>query len=71
MNEHARQEDNEAGEFQAAASGQRTGLVREFWDFLRHNKKWWLAPILLIMLLVGLAVVLSSTGAGPFIYALF
>ncbi|MDY6914296.1 MAG: DUF5989 family protein [Planctomycetota bacterium] len=46
-------------------------MVREFWDFLRHNKKWWLAPILLIMLLVGLAVVLSSTGAGPFIYALF
>ena len=71
MNQQTLNDSNDAGEFQAAAGSRRTGLIREFWDFLKHNKKWWLAPILLVILLVGLAVVLSSTGAGPFIYALF
>lgn len=58
-------------EFQAEAAGRRTGLLREFWDFLKHNKKWWLTPILIVILLVGLLVMLTATGAGPFIYALF
>ncbi|MCD4822973.1 MAG: DUF5989 family protein [Phycisphaerae bacterium] len=46
-------------------------MAREFWDFLKHNKKWWLTPILLIMLVLGLLVFLGGTGAAPFIYALF
>jgi hypothetical protein len=60
-----------ADEFNAHAAGKRTTLVGEFVDFLKHNKKWWLTPILLVILLVGLLVVLTATGAGPFIYALF
>ncbi len=63
--------DNQAEEFQAEAQGRQTGLAREFWDFLKHNKKWWLTPILLIMLVLGLLVFLGGTGAAPFIYALF
>ncbi|MBN2294330.1 MAG: hypothetical protein JXM70_18015 [Pirellulales bacterium] len=47
------------------------GIVAEFTDFLLHNKKWWLTPIILVLMLVGLLVVLGGTGAAPFIYTLF
>ena len=47
------------------------GLVLEFWDFLRYNKKWWLTPIILVILLVGVLVALSGTAAAPFIYTLW
>ena len=60
-----------AKEFERAGKSGRTGLVAEFWDFLKHNKKWWLAPIVVMMLLVGALVMLSSTAAAPFIYTLF
>ncbi len=61
----------QADEFQREGESGRTGLVAEFWSFLKHNKKWWLLPILLTMLLVGALAVLSSTAAAPFIYTLF
>jgi len=60
----------QVNEFEAESQRKRTGLVREFIDFLKHNKKWWLTPIILIILLVGLMIV-SMGGVGPFIYALF
>ena len=60
-----------AADFSREAEARQTGLVREFWDFLRHNKKWWLAPIIVILLLFGLLIVLAGTGAAPFIYTLF
>ncbi|REJ76798.1 MAG: hypothetical protein DWQ36_03290 [Acidobacteria bacterium] len=47
------------------------GLVAEFWQFLKENKKWWLIPILLSIALLGGLVLLSGTGAAPFIYTLF
>ena len=47
------------------------GLLREFWEFLRNNKKWWLMPILLMILLCGLLVLLSGTAVAPFIYTIF
>ena len=46
------------------------GLLADFWDFLKHNKKWWLLPLLLALLLLGLLVVLSGTGLTPLIYPL-
>lgn len=46
-------------------------LVQEFAQFIVENKKWWMIPILLSFALIGLLVVLSSTGAAPFIYTLF
>lgn len=55
----------------AAESQQRQGLVREFLQFLGHTKKWWLLPIVAIVLLFGLLVFLSGTAAAPFIYTLF
>lgn len=58
-------------EFLAKASGKQTGLVSEFIGFLKSNKKWWLAPIIISILLLGLLVVLGGTAAAPFIYTLF
>ena len=40
-------------------------------EFLRQNKKWWLLPILILSLLLGLLIVLSGSGLAPFIYTLF
>ena len=58
-------------DFAARAAGERVGLAREFSDFLRENKKWWMAPILITILGLGLLVLLGGTAAGPMIYALF
>jgi len=57
--------------FAAEAAGGRTGLFAEFLDFLKHNKKWWLLPIVLAMVLIGVLIALGATGAAPFIYPLF
>jgi hypothetical protein len=65
------QDRNLQDEFARQAQQSQPVLLREFWDFLRYNKKWWLTPIVLVLLLVGLLVVLSSTAAAPFIYTLF
>jgi drug/metabolite transporter superfamily protein YnfA len=59
-------------EFEKAAAEQRRGgLFSDLWGFLRDNKKWWLLPILIILLLFGVLVFLSGTGVAPFIYTLF
>lgn len=58
-------------EFELQASQPQRGIVREFVDFLLHNKKWWLTPIILVLLLVTVLIVLSGSAAAPFIYTLF
>jgi drug/metabolite transporter superfamily protein YnfA len=55
----------------AAAHETRGGLFRDLWGLLRENKKWWLLPLLAILLLFGLLIMLSGTGLAPFIYTLF
>ena len=57
--------------FEEAAEGKSTGVLGEFWVFLRENKKWWLLPLLIALVLVGGLIVLSSTALAPFIYTLF
>ena len=54
----------------AAEQGQRSFLA-ELWGFLCQNKKWWLLPILAVLLLFGLIIFLGGTGLAPFIYTLF
>lgn len=50
----------------------KLSIISEFWDFLKTRKKWWLGPIILIMLLMGLLIVLTEGSAvAPFIYTLF
>ena len=57
--------------FAAQSTEDRVGLVAEFVDFLKDNKKWWLAPIIISILGLGLLVLLGGTAAAPFIYTLF
>jgi hypothetical protein len=57
-------------EFEKVHRGNES-LLREVLGFLVENKKWWLMPILTVLLLLGLLVFLSSTAAAPFIYTLF
>jgi len=47
-------------------------LAKEFWLFLKVRKKWWLAPILLVLGLMALLIVFTEGSAvAPFIYTLF
>jgi hypothetical protein len=47
-------------------------LFREFWAFLRVRKKWWLLPIIVVMVLVGgLLVFAQGSALAPFIYTIF
>lgn len=49
----------------------RSNLFTEFWLFMKAHKAYWLAPIILAILLLGALVVLGGTGAAPWIYTLF
>lgn len=60
-----------ASDFSSQAEEPSPGLLREIWDLLRYNKKWWLVPIVVAVLLGSLLVFLSSTVFAPFVYTLF
>ncbi len=63
--------DGGADDFASQAEEAQPGLVAEFVDFLLNNKKWWLTPIILVLVGVGALVLLSGSAAAPFIYTLF
>jgi hypothetical protein len=47
-------------------------VLREFFAFLKHEKKFWLAPIIMVLVLFGLLLVFAQSSAvAPFIYSLF
>ena len=47
-------------------------LLKDLWAFMRERKKYWLAPIILVMLLLGMLIVFAQGSAvAPFIYTLF
>ncbi len=47
-------------------------FLQDLWDFMRERKKFWLAPIIVVMLLLGaLIVVAQGSAVAPFIYTLF
>ena len=50
----------------------KIAIIREFWEFLKVRKKWWHAPIVMMLLLLGALIVLTEGSAiAPFIYTLF
>ena len=56
-------EDIMAGKFQ---------ILSEFYEFMKERKKWWLGPIVIMLLLLGLLIILTEGSAvAPFVYALF
>lgn len=54
-----------------AGHDKERGLIAEFVAFMRENKLWWMAPILIVLGLLGVLLVLGTTGAAPFLYALW
>jgi hypothetical protein len=47
-------------------------FMKDLWDFMRERKKFWLAPIIIVMLLLGVLIVVAQGSAvAPFIYTLF
>jgi hypothetical protein len=59
---------NDLRELSEARSG---GVLSDLWAFMRETKKWWLAPILVMLLLLGVLIVIGGSGAAPFIYTIF
>ena len=50
----------------------RFDILREFWYFLKYHKAWWMTPIILVLLALGLLVVFTQGSAvAPFIYTIF
>jgi hypothetical protein len=48
------------------------GIAKELWAFMRERKKWWLAPMIVVMVLVGALLVFAQASAlAPFIYTIF
>jgi len=62
---------HETRDFIQQAEQAQQGLLREMWQWYRYNKKWWLIPIVVMLLAVGGLLILSSTAVAPFIYTLF
>ncbi len=46
-------------------------FLKEIFSFIVQTKKWWLAPLLFILLIVGLLVLFADSAVAPFIYSLF
>ena len=50
----------------------KISIFFEFWEFLKERKKWWLAPIIIFLMLFSLLIVITEgTAVAPFIYTLF
>lgn len=50
----------------------KAAVLHEMWRFMRHSKKYWLAPIVVLLLLVGILLVMTKGSVvAPFIYTLF
>jgi uncharacterized protein DUF5989 len=50
----------------------KPSILKEFWEFLKVRKKWWLTPIILFLLMLGFVLVMTKGSAvAPFIYSLF
>ena len=68
MDEPQRARENE---FENQAKGEDLGFLQEFFLFLRENKKWWLVPLIVSLLSIGVITLLSGSGGAPFIYTFF
>jgi hypothetical protein len=60
-----------SSDFARQAEERSAGLIGEFWALMRYHRKWWLLPIIAMLLLVGIVAVLGGSAIAPFIYTLF
>lgn len=50
----------------------RFSILKELWEFMKHRKRWWLLPIVVLLALLGLLIIFTEGSAlAPFIYTLF
>ena len=56
---------------QIAQTEGKKSVASEFWFFLSQTKKWWLVPILVILLVLVVFMWVSGSAAGPYIYSFF
>ena len=50
----------------------RFGILKELWDFMKTRKRWWLLPIIIMLVLLGLLIIFTEGSAlAPFVYTLF
>ena len=50
----------------------KASILRELWEFLKVRKKWWLGPVIVLLVVLSLLIVLAQGSAlAPFIYAIF
>lgn len=64
-------QNSNSSDFATQAELPPRSFLGELWDFTRHNKKWWLTPLILVLLLLGALIAIGGTSAAPFIYTLF
>ena len=63
--------ENKKTAFEQAQQEKQAGIIKEFFLFLKHNKKYWMIPILITLLALAVLILLGGTAVAPFIYTLF
>jgi len=63
--------DEKKTAFEASGEEKQVSVLGEFFSLVKHNKKYWLIPLVLILLVFSVLIILGSSVAAPFIYTLF
>ncbi len=63
--------DDTKNTFEQAGQDRQTSLLADVWAMLKQNKKFWLIPLIIALLIFGLLIMVGGTAAAPFIYTLF
>jgi hypothetical protein len=65
------EQTEQSDELMRQASLPEQSVSAELLDFVKYNKKWWLVPLVVMLLLIGGVIIFGSSVAGPFLYTLF
>ena len=71
MSEKSPTSESQSERLDRLARGHKGGLLREYWSFMRHSKKWYQIPIIVALMVLGGLVVAGGTSVAPFLYTLF
>ncbi len=64
-------DDPDKNDFEKAGEESESSLIGEIFAMLKENKKFWMIPIIVVLLVMGALIVAGGSGAAPFIYTLF
>jgi hypothetical protein len=62
---------SQSEEFARRGAMGRASFLSDYLYFLKNNKKWWMLPLIVLLLAFGVLMILATSGAAPFIYTLF